>query len=90
MEWTGIMKRIAAVLLLAAWTAAFAQDPAAEEEAEVPAAPCVAADGAEAGEEGQETEDCEEEEIVEATVDEVFTPGQEISEDYPVPLPADI
>jgi hypothetical protein len=31
-----------------------------------------------------------EEEIVEATPDQVFQPGSEISEDYPVPLPADI
>jgi hypothetical protein len=27
---------------------------------------------------------------VEARADEVFTPDEEISEDYPVPLPSDI
>ena len=32
----------------------------------------------------------EDEPVVEATADEVFTPDDEISEDYPVPLPADI
>jgi hypothetical protein len=32
----------------------------------------------------------EDEEIVEATADEVFRPGDEIHEDYPIPLPSDI
>lgn len=31
-----------------------------------------------------------EDEMVEATADEVFRPGEEILEDYPVPLPSDI
>jgi hypothetical protein len=36
-------------------------------------------------------EDFENEDFArEASVDEEFTPGDEISEDYPVPLPADI
>jgi len=34
--------------------------------------------------------DVEEDAGVEASPDEVFIPGDEISEDYPVPLPADI
>ena len=32
----------------------------------------------------------EEDLAVEASADEVFTPGDEISEDYPIPLPSDI
>ena len=32
----------------------------------------------------------EEDQAVQASADEVFTPGDEISEDFPVPLPADI
>ncbi len=32
----------------------------------------------------------EEDSLIEASADEVFEPGDEISEDYPVPLPADI
>jgi hypothetical protein len=35
-------------------------------------------------------EEKEEEAVVEASADEVFTPGDEIHEDYPVPLPADM
>lgn len=32
----------------------------------------------------------EEDMAIEATADEVFEPGDEISEDYPIPLPSDI
>ena len=32
----------------------------------------------------------EEDSAIEASADEVFTPGDEISEDYPIPLPSDI
>lgn len=32
----------------------------------------------------------EEDPGIEASADEVFTPGDEISEDYPIPLPSDI
>ena len=32
----------------------------------------------------------EEDPAIEASADEVFTPGDEISEDYPIPLPSDI
>ena len=32
----------------------------------------------------------EEDPAIEASADEEFTPGDEISEDYPIPLPSDI
>ena len=74
-------------------------------ETEVQALPCVPADDrpqasdgetgpldSEAEDAGQAIEPCEEEvfEDVEASVEEEFKPGDEISEDYPVPLPADM
>ena len=40
---------------------------------------------------GEELADVvEEDPFIEASADEVFEPGDEISEDYPVPLPSDI
>jgi hypothetical protein len=54
-------------------------EPAAEPAAEAP-------DETVAGPEAT----VEEDPGVEASADDVFTPGDEISEDYPVPLPADI
>ena len=43
-----------------------------------------------AGTEAGPESDGEADSIAEASVEEEFTPGDEISEDYPVPLPSDI
>jgi hypothetical protein len=51
------------------------------EEPETAAAPPVEEDLADV---------VEEDPFIEASADEVFEPGDEISEDYPVPLPSDI
>ena len=69
-------------------------DPAAEPCAEPsPAAGTDetpdAAQPAETAEAGLEAV-VEEDPAIEASADEVFTPGDEISEDYPIPLPSDI
>lgn len=53
--------------------------PCEEQAAEAPGEP-------DAGQEASVEEDPD----VEASVEDVFEPGDEISEDYPVPLPADI
>ena len=66
--------------------AAAAADPAvAPDEAE------AEADIDQAAQEMSDLSDLvEEDSDVEARADEVFTPDEEISEDYPVPLPSDI
>ena len=88
------MKKLMTLFLLGAWALAVAQTspdaetPPADPEA---ARPCVSVEEAEMLGEGQDYEICDEEaEAVEAKVEEEFKPGDEISEDYPIPLPADI
>ena len=56
------------------------------------AAPCEEPDGApEPGDADSGPQAAVEEDLaVQASADEVFTPGDEISEDYPIPLPSDI
>ncbi len=100
------MKAWAFIAMLLIGASAFAQSPPAgeadagetaalcvpagevrEADAEADGAPaelCVEADAADASEALQEDP------YIEATADEVFEPGDEISEDYPVPLPSDI
>lgn len=88
------MKRLITILLLASWALAMAQSPPQEEVApadQEASRPCVSEEEAELLEDGQDFEICDEQaEAVEAKVEEEFTPGDEISEDYPIPLPADI
>ena len=100
------MKPWAFIASLLIGVSAFAQSPpGGEADADEAAAPCVPAGEvreAEAGADGVPAEPCveadaadvsealEEDPYIEATADEVFEPGDEISEDYPVPLPADI
>jgi hypothetical protein len=77
---------------------AMAQTPPVEGNSGAAAAvdPAAAPDEAEANidQAAQEMSDLsdlvEENPGVEARADEVFTPDEEISEDYPVPLPSDI
>ena len=53
--------------------------------------PCEEPESAEAQAAAEELpEALEEDPFIEATADEVFEPDDEISEDYPVPLPSDI
>jgi hypothetical protein len=98
----GILRRLLLPALLGSWALAVAQVPpgpdspagtdaggaARGQEAE----PCEEPDGV-AGSDpvaaGPEAV-VEEDPAVEASADEVFTPGDEISEDYPIPLPSDI
>lgn len=85
------MNRLLLILLAGAWAVALAQAP--PEENPEP--------GAEAGESrpGAQEEEIpdvpvseltEAEKAAKAMADEDFKPGDEISEDYPVPLPSDI
>lgn len=83
------MKWIQAVLLAGTLAVALAQDPpaeqqdpAAESEQEQADAPDTVAP--------PESELTEAEKAAKAMADEDFKPGDEISEDYPIPLPADI
>ena len=89
------MKRMLLIMLLCAWAAALAQtppdetaaaepEPAGEQPAETGEQP------AETGDPGTEEELTEAEKAARAMADEDFKPGDEISEDYPVPLPSDI
>lgn len=80
--------------LLATWAVAVAQTPPDGEPAAV-----VAAEEQAPEEEPDESStdtgvdtgvDEEEEPAAEASAEDVFKPGDEISEDYPVPLPSDI
>ena len=69
-------------------------DPATEPcEAEAPVPEAgetpVAEPSSEPAEPGPEAV-VEEDPAIEASADEEFTPGDEISEDYPIPLPSDI
>lgn len=99
------MKRVALILLLGTWLAALAQTPPGEEPdeepflGELPATTEIDAAGIEDDPEddaGDEFEDefgsaIDENTLpTEASPEEEFTPGDEISEDYPVPLPSDI
>ena len=89
---------LAALALLGFSSLAMAQTPPVEGSSGAAAAadPAVAPDEAEADidQAAQEMSDLsdlvEEDSDVEARADEVFTPDEEISEDYPVPLPSDI
>jgi hypothetical protein len=90
------MKKLMTILLLGTWALALAQAPTSDEVAtdtEEPdtVQPCVTEEEAVLLEDGQDYEICDEmAEAVEAKVEEEFKPGDEISEDYPIPLPADI
>jgi hypothetical protein len=91
--------------LSATWATAFAQAPPIEEEAP-PCDPATEScddsltdsEAAAADQAGMPDPDLEggpqaaveEDPAIEASADEVFTPGDEISEDYPIPLPSDI
>lgn len=91
--------------LVGGWTLAFAQAPPDGEQAE-PCDPATEACGEQApvpeagetplAEPPSETVETgleavvEEDPAIEASADEEFTPGDEISEDYPIPLPSDI
>jgi hypothetical protein len=85
-----IVRSALMLLLLAIWAVAIAQAQPVEEPPAAAAAdeqvleelPGESAAGTEA--------DKEEESAVQASPEDVFRPGDEISEDYPVPLPADI
>lgn len=95
---------LAALALLGISTAVVAQAQSAQVDSDTsaPAEPAtepgesVAADEPDATDEQatQKVSDLsdlvEEDASVEAKADEEFTPGDEISEDYPVPLPSDI
>ena len=88
------MNRRLLLLLVAAWSLALAQDPPAEDPTpETPAAQPTE-NGAErdAGTDtdADDGELTEAEKAAKAMADEDFKPGDEISEDYPVPLPSDI
>jgi hypothetical protein len=88
----------AALALLGFSSMAMAQTPPVEGNsgAATAADPAAAPDEAEANidQAAQDMSDLsdlvEEDSDVEARADEVFTPDEEISEDYPVPLPSDI
>jgi hypothetical protein len=85
----------AALALLGFSSMAMAQTPPVEGNsgAATAADPAAAPDEAEAtiDQAAQDLSDLvEEDSDVEARADEVFTPDEEISEDYPVPLPSDI
>lgn len=92
---------LAALALLGFSSMAMAQTPPVEGNsgAATAADPAAAPDEAEANidQAAQDRSDLsdlsdlvEEDSDVEARADEVFTPDEEISEDYPVPLPSDI
>jgi len=86
---------LAALALLGFSSMAMAQTPPVEGNSGAAAAadPAAAPDEAEAtiDQAAQDLSDLvEEDSDVEARADEVFTPDEEISEDYPVPLPSDI
>ena len=94
------MKRILLIMLLCAWAAALAQTPpdgqaTAEPESvqeQLPEANEIASEEDLAEMESTEAEEelTEAEKAARAMADEDFKPGDEISEDYPVPLPSDI
>jgi len=88
----------AALALFGFSSMAMAQTPPAEDNSGGAAAAATAAapdeTEADVGQAAQEMSDLsdlvEEDPDVEARADDVFTPDEEISEDYPVPLPSDI
>ena len=82
------MKRMLLIMLLGAWAAALAQTPPEENAATEPDA--ALEQPAEVDESQDEEEMTEAEKAAKAMADEDFKPGDEISEDYPVPLPSDI
>ncbi len=87
------MKRILLIFLLCAWAAALAQTPPDENAAAEPDAALeqpAEDDESQAEDELDEEEMTEAEKAAKAMADEDFKPGDEISEDYPVPLPSDI
>lgn len=85
-----IVRNALLLSLLVTWAVAVAQAPPDSEPAAVAAADEQALEE-DPGESPPDAE-LEEEEApdVEASADEVFKPGDEISEDYPVPLPSDM
>ena len=87
------MKRILLIMLLCTWAAALAQTPPdgnAMAEPETAQEQPEEVDTVKTEEELAEEELTEAEKAARAMADEDFKPGDEISEDYPVPLPSDI
>ena len=87
------MKRILLIMLLCAWAAAMAQttpDEKSMSEPESAQEQPAEADEVLAEDDLDEEELTEAEKAAKAMADEDFKPGDEISEDYPVPLPSDI
>ena len=84
------MKRLFLYLLIVTWSLALAQAPEDEAtpETEPAAETAVTEDEPAPGENEIEAEELDPD--FEASVEDVFKPGDEISEDYPIPLPADI
>ncbi len=84
------MKKLTMILMIGCTGLALAQAPPDEavETVPDPAVETVPADSEEALPE--DVEGVETDPDFEATVEDVFRPGDEISEDYPIPLPADI
>lgn len=88
------MKRLAIYLLIGCWGLALAQAPPDEtvDADEAPATDIEVLEEEEPAAIESET-DPERDETdpdFEASVEDVFKPGDEISEDFPIPLPADI
>lgn len=82
------MKRLTLYLLIGIWGLALAQAP---EDETTPGTDPVAESAAPEEEPAtDEPEAVEPDPDFEASVEDVFKPGDEISEDYPIPLPADI
>lgn len=87
------MIRLMICLLAFTWSLAFAQAPPEEEAAEAVQAEEQLADEADAVSdlaEGVETDPALDARAIVARPDEEFDPDEEISEDYPIPLPSDI
>ena len=100
-----ILRLLVLFALVGGWTPATAQtppdggqiepcDPATEPcEEQVPALETGEAPSTDPSSETAETgieAAVEEDPAIEASADEEFTPGDEISEDFPIPLPSDI